>query len=355
MKRIVIFAALASLATPFGLAIADPGALGQPGPQQNVVAPEQSRGALGGLASGAPSFSNDLKTIGGQPNGSELPGVAAPAAAGAPAPAVAAPGAVVTQGQAVVVEKQAVSGVKDHHMLRRILHHCMIRTLQNEGFPPMFGMPAPLAFGHVPPPFGDLELLSVGMVSDAGPEAGPIYRITFRNTSPLPVHQVRVSLVAVLGELNRTSPVATAIVAEIDPNEVAHIDIQLPVAVMTLGPQSQVVPFETLIAVIDSFDELAETSEMNNIAIVSRIGVAVVEVATTTTAVAAPAAAVAVPAIPAPAVAPAIAPAEAPPADAGAAPAEAAPGQPMPAPSGSDALDSLDLEKVESTSGLFSR
>jgi hypothetical protein len=261
---------------------------------------------------------------------------------------------VATQGQAVVVEKQAVSGAKDLHMVRRIVHHCMVRTLQNEGFPPIFGLPAPLAFGHIPPPFGDLELLSVGMVSDAGPEAGPIYRITLRNTSPLPVHRVQVSVIAVLGELNRTSPVVTAMIDEVDPNEVAHIDIQLPVAVMTLGPQGKVVPFETLIAAIDSFDELAETSEINNIAIVSRVGIAVVEVATTTTGVAAPAAAVAVPA--APAAAPAIAaPVEAAPADAGAAPAEAAPAQPMPAPSSSDALDSLDLDQVESTSGLFSR
>jgi hypothetical protein len=91
-----------------------------------------------------------------------------------PAAALALPvlrTATTTESQAVVVEKQAVSGVSDHRQVRKILHHCLIGTLRNDGFLPPFGIPAPLAFGHVPPPFGDLELQSVGMVSDAADQA----------------------------------------------------------------------------------------------------------------------------------------------------------------------------------------
>ena len=359
MKRILIIAAIAGLVAPFGTAAADPAAnpnaLGQPGPQANVVAPEQPRGQLGGLASGAPNFSADLKSLSGPSPASELPANRPQAAPAAGAPAAGAPAAAGVAAQSVVVEKQAVNSVQNYRQVRHIINHCIARKMRERGLP-FFGMPAPLHFAPVPAPFGDMELLSVAMVSDAADQAGPIYRISFRNNSPLPSRHFQVSLIAVLGEIDRTSPIVTVHVEKIAANAIGNVDVQLPHGVMAMGPQGQLAPFETLIAVIDSFDELAETSELNNVASLTRTGIAVVEV-TTTEATAAPAA-VAAPAVGAPAaVAPApgtAAPAEAAPADAGAAPAEAAPAPPMPNGNG-DALDSLDLDKVESTSGLFVR
>jgi hypothetical protein len=367
MKRVLILAALAGLVTPF---VASADELGQPGPDANVVAPDQPRGQLGGLASGAPSFSADLKTIGSV--------AAAPAAAPAvAAPAAGAPAAVsttTTASQAVVVEKSASTFITDFRLVHQVIHHCMLSKLRADGLPDIFGIPAPLPFAPIPAPFGDLELLSVGMISDAADQAGPLYRISFRNNSPLPAHHFQVSLIAVLGEMNRTSPVATAHIEKIGANAVGHIDIQLPHGVMAMGPAGSTGPFEKLVAAIDSFDELAETTELNNIMTLSRIGIEVIEVAsatTTTTAVAGAAAAPAVaapaagaaPAVAAPAPGAAAAPSVAPGAAAPAAPIEgnAAPAQPeaapapMPAPSGSDALDSLDLDKVEGTSDLFTR
>lgn len=371
MKRVLVFAALAGLVTPFGVAIAEPG-LGQPGPGANVVAPDQPRGSLGGLSSGAPSFSADLRTIGGS-----QPGVAAEAAPEAIAPADGAPvgGAPAaissTTSQATVVETQEATFITDHRLIQRVVHRCMLGRLHEEGFPPIFDIPPPLPFAPIPAPFGDLELLSVGMVSDAADQAGPIYRISFRNNSPLPAHHFEVSLIAVLGELNRSCPVATVHIDAIGANAVSHVDIQLPHGVMAMGPEGSLAPFQTLIAAIDSFDELAETTELNNVMTLSRVGIDVVETATTTTTAApavAPAAALAPAAVaPAPGaaapggVAPGIA------APGGAAPIgpvnggntpaqpEVAPAQPMPAPNGSEALDSLDLDQVEGTSDLFSR
>lgn len=375
MKRVLIFAAIAGLVAPFGTAAArergfqrfaqpqpfaraaadpnvNPSVIGQPGPQTNVVSPEQPRGQLGGLASGAPNFSADLKSLGGRLDGSALPG-AAQAAPAEGAPVAAAPAVGGVASQSVVVEKQAVGSVQNHRLVRHIINHCIARKLREQGFPMIFGMPAPLPFGPIPAPFGDMELLSVGMVSDAADQAGPIYRISFRNNSPLPAHHFQVSLIALLGEIDRTSPIATVHVDEIGANAVGSVDVQLPHGVMAMGPQGQVAPFETLVAVIDSFDELAETTELNNIASLTRTGIAVVEV-TTTTAAAPVAGAPAAGAPAAAAPAPGAAPAEAAPVDASAGPAEAAPAPPMPNADG-DALDSLDLDKVEGTSGLFAR
>jgi len=133
-------------------------------------------------------------------------------------------------------------------------------------FPPMMGevrfLPGP------PAPFGDLELTGVGMVSDATPDAGPTYRITMLNNSPLPSRDFHVSLIASLGDLADGSLLVTVPVKEVAANAVGTIDVQLPVAAMTLGNPAQ--PFDSLIVVVDSYDELAETNEMNNIAIVGR-------------------------------------------------------------------------------------
>jgi hypothetical protein len=218
--------------------------------------------------------------------------------------------------------------------------------------PPVIGI-AP-AFPFPAPPFGDLEIDSVHMVADAIDAKGPLYRVSIRNNSPLVARHFRVSLVAVLGTLDRHSPVATVEMESIPAQAVAHIDVQMPVGVMNLGPEGKAAPFDTLVVAIDSFDELAETHELNNVATLTREAITVVEgVETTTVAPAAAApAAVAAPAPGTPAAGPPVA---APPA---AAPEPApAPQQQAPqvGPEGNVNLDQLDLERAEGTSQLFSR
>lgn len=361
MKRILILAALAGLATPFGIAAAAEPGQGELGPQANVVAPDQSRGQLGGLSSGAPSFSADLRTIGGA-----QPSVGAQSAPEASAPADGAPAAIsTTTSQATVVEQSRATYITNHRLVQRVIHQCLLSSLHEEGLPEMFDIPESLPFAPIPAPFGDLELLSVGMIGNVADQAGPTYRITIRNHSPLPAHHFEVSLIAMLGELNRSSPVATVHINAIGANAIGHIDIQLPHGVMAMGPEGSTTPFQTLVAAIDSFDELAETTELNNVMTLSRAAIAVVEVATTTTtatpavapaaAVAAPAPGGAVPGVAAPGGAAPMAPVDGGNAPAAPAQPEAAPAQPMPAPNGSEALDSLDLDKIEGTSDLFSR
>jgi hypothetical protein len=203
------------------------------------------------------------------------------------------------------------------------------------------------------PAFGDLELVDVGMVSDMHDQAGPVYRVTLKNSSHLPVIGVRVSLIAVLGKLDHTSPVVTAVVKEIAAGGIATIDVSMPVAVMQLGPETARVPFETLVASIDSFNELPETSEFNNVVTVVRTNIEVIEAAqtavtqstVTTTTVAAGVAAA--PAAGAPAAAPAAVEA-APMGEAAAPMGDAAP---MAAVNPQDkALENLNLENVENAS-----
>jgi hypothetical protein len=329
--------------------------LGEPAAPNNIVEEGAPRGELGGLASGAPSISTEVQQL------ARPAQAGGPAVGVAPGAAAAAPGAaVVTQGstQATVVEQQTMTTIQDRLVVARVMQHCMFRTLHDQiiahgGFmPPVIGI-AP-AFPFPAPPFGDLEIDSVHMAADAIDAKGPLYRVSIRNNSPLVARHFRVSLVAVLGTLDRHSPVATVEMESIPAQGVAHIDVQMPVGVMNLGPEGKTAPFDTLVVAIDSFDELAETHELNNVATLTREAITVVEgVETTTVAPAAAApAAVAAPAPGTPAAGPPVA---APPA---VAPEPApAPQQQAPqvGPEGNVNLDQLDLERAEGTSQLFSR
>jgi hypothetical protein len=323
---------------------------GTPAPQQNaqvpadanVVQPEASRGALGGLASGAPGVAQNVQQL-GQAAQAPVVGESKTVVTGGTVAggAVAGGGAAVVAGSTTVVATQQplMSRAQRHWLVGRTLQHCMFFS---DAQPHVMrrGDFLPIGFGPGPffaPPVGDLELVSVGMVADGLAEKGPIYRISLRNNSTIAARHFRVSLIATLGEITRMSPVVTLNVDELGAGAMGHIDVQLPPGVMSLGPQAQPGPFTTLIAAIDSFDELIETDELNNVATFTRGEIAVIEAAAVAPAAAAPAAAA--------------------PAAVQAAPAPAAAGPAAPAPAQQDngELNKLDLDTVNGASELLSK
>jgi hypothetical protein len=356
MKRAFVFAVLAGLALPAGAALAQGGPPmgGAPGPQGQAQSP-------------APQIAGGQQAIAGNPAGPQggnagIFGNPSQPQAGGPAGGAAIAQSTTTTTGAVATQTTTVASedlvfVQHHWMVNRVIQHAVTRNFEEKfGGHPLFAPTVGFApVGMFPvPSFGDLELLNIGMVSDAAPDHGPIYRVSIKNNSPLPVFGVRVSLIAVLGELQRSSPVVTTDIREIAAGGIASLDVQMPVAVMTLGPEGKAAAFETLVAAIDSFNELPETNELNNVATLIRSEIDVIETAvqgatTTTTTVAAPAAGAAAPAVAAPAGAPA---------DAGAPPMEgaAAPMGPAPGASPQDsALENLNLDAVENASASYDR
>jgi hypothetical protein len=357
MKRILVFAVLAGAITasaataraqggPMGGTAAPqnvPGQNVQAPADANVVQPEQSRGALGGLASGAPGVAQNVQQL-GQAAQAPVVGESKTVVSGGVAGGAVAGGSTVVAGTTTVVATQQplMSRAQRHWLVGRTLHHCMFFS---DAQPHVIrrGDLLPIGFGPGPffgPPAGDLELVSVGMVADGVAEKGPIYRISLRNNSTIAARHFRVSLIATLGEITRLSPVVTMNIEELGAGATGHLDVQLPLGVMTLGPQGQPGPFSTLIAAIDSFDELIETDELNNVATFTRGEIAVIEAA-----VEAPAAAAAAPAA-------AVAPVAA---QAAPAPAAAAPAAPAPAPQGDGEINKLDLDTVNGASELLSK
>ena len=118
---------------------------------------------------------------------------------------------------------------------------------------------------------GDLELLSVYGDGTIDPRNGPVFEVALRNNSQEVLENVTVSAVAVLGQIHGQSPTTVLSIGRIEAAESISIRIQLAASSMVMGPVgTPVMPFETLVVAIDSFDELVESNELNNVSILRR-------------------------------------------------------------------------------------
>lgn len=115
---------------------------------------------------------------------------------------------------------------------------------------------------------GDLELLDVHLVSDASAVCGPTIQLTFRNVGSWPVGHFRITAVTVLGTIHVHSPSVSTMVSRIDAGATVQLQMQLPTEAMSMSLSGQpACPFDTLVVALDSFDELVECNELNNILI----------------------------------------------------------------------------------------
>jgi hypothetical protein len=129
----------------------------------------------------------------------------------------------------------------------------------------------------------DLELIEVRCV-DAGTPAknqGPCFRVWFRNNS---LTVVGTSFrVAVLASLSRNfdlrSPRAVVEVKAMKPGEVLTVDLRLPMQVNFLGRniEGRSLPFGFLAAVVDCEQTLSDSNRENNIAVLGRLEIPMVE------------------------------------------------------------------------------
>lgn len=127
---------------------------------------------------------------------------------------------------------------------------------------------------------GDLELLCVRLISDGDSCNGPVFQISVKNNSQIPIGNFRISVVGVLGQIHMHSPTATISVPRIEAGCDLQMHVQLPVNCMLMGVPGQQVPFDTLIVAVDSFDELLECDELNNVQILTRADIPLLVVET---------------------------------------------------------------------------
>ncbi|PQO44229.1 hypothetical protein [Blastopirellula marina] len=153
------------------------------------------------------------------------------------------------------------------HVINLLMRSRMLQEAGQVSFAgPMFNP----HLGTVSKP-GDLQLLCVNLIADACDTAGPIYQIQLQNNSEIPVGNFRISAVGACGQIQPFSPTAIITVPRIEAGAVLDLQIQLPLSCLSIyNPAGAAVEFDTLIVAIDSFDELIECNEVNNILILKR-------------------------------------------------------------------------------------
>ncbi|UUO09176.1 hypothetical protein M4951_12865 [Blastopirellula sp. J2-11] len=180
------------------------------------------------------------------------------------------------------IRTDQVLGIRTHscgHVIHLLMQTRMLRQSGQVGFGGAMYNPH---LGVMSKP-GDLQLLCVSLISDACEGAGPIYQIQLQNCSEIPVGNFRVSVVGACGQIQPYSPTAIVTVPRIEAGAVLELQIQLPLTCLAIyNPAGAAVEFNTLIVAIDSFDELIECNEVNNILILNRSEIAPLVVEETT-------------------------------------------------------------------------
>ena len=159
------------------------------------------------------------------------------------------------------------------HVIDLLMTNRLRQQTNNAGTPEVF-LPH-LTFGQ---PTGDLQLLSVHLVSDGDGVQGPIFQVGLRNHSTVAIGDFRISLVGVLGQIHVHSPTATICIPRMECGEERVVQIQLPATCLALPCAVGTAAFDTLIVAVDSFDELVECDELNNVQILRRCDVPAVVV-----------------------------------------------------------------------------
>jgi hypothetical protein len=153
------------------------------------------------------------------------------------------------------------------HVINLLMTNRMRQSFGNAGSHTASVYAPHLSVGLTP---GDLELLCVQLVSDGDPCNGPVFEISMRNNSQIPIGNFRISVVGVLGRIHMHAPTATIRIPRMDAGCETQVQVQLPVTCMSMGAPGQLCQFDTLIVAVDSFDELLECNELNNVQILTR-------------------------------------------------------------------------------------
>ncbi|TWU26419.1 hypothetical protein Pla52o_02720 [Novipirellula galeiformis] len=142
-------------------------------------------------------------------------------------------------------------------------------------------------FGHVLIPsgeIGDLQIVEVHQHEPLDSACGPTFAIVIQNQSTRRVCGFHVSAVAVFGHICPTSPNVTVKTDKIEAGESLEVLVTLPIEALAMGNRNgQVIGFQRLVVAIDSFDELMESDEANNLKAFDAASIPVVSVSVSTT------------------------------------------------------------------------
>lgn len=170
----------------------------------------------------------------------------------------------------------------------RLLHHYGVnndsdQTVGVNGFHPFGPIAIPIA------EIGDLQLVSIAQRAETVAGCGPAFNIVIKNCSIRDVCRSSVTLVGLFGRICPTSPSVTVKIDLLPAGQATEICVTLPIESLAMGNlNGQVIGFNRVLVAVDSFDELMESNEANNLRVfdlasipVAAVAVAVFESAAT--------------------------------------------------------------------------
>ena len=158
-------------------------------------------------------------------------------------------------------------GTRCDHVIQMMLRHGVNNSFDPSNTSSLLGQSSPVGTLVPVNELGDLQLIQVDQFpAETTNPSGPKLAVIVMNKSNRQVCNFHVTAVAVLGQINPRSPNASVEVAKINPGEALQVTVSLPIDVYSMGNRNgQALGFEKLIVAIDSFDQLLETDEANNI------------------------------------------------------------------------------------------
>ena len=113
---------------------------------------------------------------------------------------------------------------------------------------------------------GDLQIVQVSQIEHQDAACGPKFAVLVHNHSCRSVCKFHVSAVGILGRICPVSPSATVAVEQIGAGETLQVDVTLPIEALAMGNRNgQIIGLQRLVVAIDSFDQLVESNEANNL------------------------------------------------------------------------------------------
>lgn len=113
---------------------------------------------------------------------------------------------------------------------------------------------------------GDLELISVARRAETTTGCGPTFDVVVKNCSTRDVCHSRLTLVGLLGRIHGASPNTTVKVESLPAGQAVQISVTLPIESLAMGNlNGQILGFNRVLVVVDSFDQFMESNEANNL------------------------------------------------------------------------------------------
>ena len=182
-----------------------------------------------------------------------------------------------SQAQPLTSSQWVSGGTRCDHIIQMMLRHGVNNRFDRSATSSLLNHSP---FGGIQVPvydLGDLQIVQVTQLPPEVPVCGPKFAVVVMNQSNRSVCNFHVSAAAVFGHICPTSPNTTVEVAKMNAGETMEVMVSLPIEAYSMGNRNgEVLSFQKLIVAIDSFDELLETDEANNIRAFDATEIAVV-------------------------------------------------------------------------------